>query len=280
MEVGVGSVNLHGLVPDDGLKAKLWLPMKLDERGFTRGGDQAIGMNSEPFHEAESAGDSAIGHGPHDHVHAFRHEGNEVPKVVVSGLCLWEVAVGLGLGGMNEVGKLEGVLDEEHGNVVADDVPITLLGVELDGKTTDVSREIGRPLVARDGREPHEGRRLFAGALKEVRGSDPRQGLVVFEVPVRAKAPGVHDTLWNPFVIEMKDLLAEVEVLERGRAAGPAQPERILVVRNGCALLGCEDRYLSPGRLMKLSAAIFSDRSYCRGSSLFHVAGSFNLRAR
>ena len=35
---------------------------------------------------------------------------------------------------MNNIRELDGILDE-HGNVVSNNVPIALLGVELDGKT-------------------------------------------------------------------------------------------------------------------------------------------------
>ena len=56
------------------------------------------------------------------------HERGEVPEGVVRGLRLREAAVGLLLGGVDEVGKLDGVLDEEDGDVVADEVPVAFAG--------------------------------------------------------------------------------------------------------------------------------------------------------
>jgi hypothetical protein len=47
----------------------------------------------------------------------------------------------------------------------------------------------------------------------------------------------VHDALRDPLVIEVRDLLAEVEVLEERRAAF-ARPEAVLVVLDGNALVG------------------------------------------
>ena len=72
------------------------------------------------------------------------------------------------LGGVDQVGKLDGVLDEEDRDVVADDVPVALLGVELDREAAHIAREVGRALVAGDGREAHEGRRFLARALEQV----------------------------------------------------------------------------------------------------------------
>jgi hypothetical protein len=57
----------------------------------------------------------------------------------VRGLRLGKTTVWLLLGGMHEVGKLDGILNEEHRNVVTDDVPVALFGVELHGKSAHVA---------------------------------------------------------------------------------------------------------------------------------------------
>jgi hypothetical protein len=49
-------------------------------------------------------------------------------------------AVGLHLHRVDEIGKLDRVLDEEDGNVVADEIEIALVGVELDRKAPHVAR--------------------------------------------------------------------------------------------------------------------------------------------
>ena len=92
----------------------------------------------------------------------LRRQRDEVPEIVVRGLRLREAAVGLLLGGVDQVGELDRVLDEEHRDVVADEVPVALLGVELDREAAHVAGEIGRALVAGDGREAHEGVGLLA----------------------------------------------------------------------------------------------------------------------
>jgi hypothetical protein len=50
---------------------------------------------------------------------------------------------------MVQVGELQGVPQEEDGGVVADQVPVALLGVELHGETPDVPFGIGGSPFAR-----------------------------------------------------------------------------------------------------------------------------------
>jgi len=83
-------------------------------------------------------------------------------------LGLRKSSVGLLFDGVDHVGELDRVLDEEDGNVVTDEVPIALLGVKLDGESADVACEVERSLVSGNCREADEGRRLFSRALKQV----------------------------------------------------------------------------------------------------------------
>ncbi len=60
---------------------------------------------------------------------------------------------------------------------------------------------------------------------------------MTLEIAVRRRAAGVDDALGDPLVIEMRDLLAEDEVLEERRPA-QAGLERALIVANRHALIG------------------------------------------
>ena len=70
---------------------------------------------------------------------------------------------------------------------------------------------------------------------------------------MRAEAPGMHDPLWNAFVVEMEDLLAEVVVLQQSRTA-TAHLQGVLVVGDRGALLRSEHRHVAAGNLMGLPA--------------------------
>ena len=105
----------------------------------------------------------------------LRLEGEEVPEVVVGRLTGWHLVVRFGLHGVNKVGELHGILDEEHWNVVSmgvhkyqeitvsdywknipDDVPITLRGVKFGSKSADISHGIRTTSRSLDGREAYE----------------------------------------------------------------------------------------------------------------------------
>jgi hypothetical protein len=43
---------------------------------------------------------------------------------------------------MDQIGKLDGILDEEDWNIVSDKVPVSFFGIKLDGKSTYVTRGI------------------------------------------------------------------------------------------------------------------------------------------
>ena len=180
-------------------------------------------------------------------------QADEIPEIVVRGLRLREAAIRLLLYRMDEVGKLDGILDEEHRDVVADDVPVAFLGVELDRKAAHVARQIGRTLAACNGRKPHKGRRAFAGALEQIGAGELRQRLVVFKKAMRAITSRVNDAFRNPLVVEMKDFFAKMEILKQ-RGAARADLQRVLVVGNRSSLRRRHDRYVACGDLMQLAA--------------------------
>ena len=237
MEVRIGAGDLHRLVPDQRVRAGAGVPVELDEVRLARGVDQPEGVHAEALHRPVAARDRAVRHRPHQHVGDLRHQRGEVPERVVRRAGLRHREVRLGLGRVHQVRELHRVLDEEDRDVVADQIPVALVGVELHGEAADVARGVGRAALAEHGREAHEHRRLLAG-LGEQRGARVlRQSLVALEVAVRRRAARVDDALGNALVVEVRDLLAEDEVLEQRRPA-QAGLERVLVVRDRHALIG------------------------------------------
>src|ERR1700749_1361410 len=92
-------------------------------------------------------------------------------------LRLGKIAVRLWLHGMDDVGELDRVLDEEHRDVVADQIPIAFLSVKLDRKPPYIAREVGRAFTARHSGKSREHWRALAHALKNVRARYVRQRL-------------------------------------------------------------------------------------------------------
>lgn len=85
-----------------------------------------------------------IAHNPHVHVSGLRSKTDEIPEVVVGGLALGHLGLGFGFDGVDNIGELDGILDKEDGNVVANQIPIAFAGIEFDGKPSNVADGIGR----------------------------------------------------------------------------------------------------------------------------------------
>src|ERR1035441_1186381 len=186
-------------------------------------------------------------------MHGFRRERNEVPEGVVRGGRLRKAAVGLHFYGMDEIGKFDGILDEENRDVVADQVPVALLSVKLDGKSAYVTWGIYRTRAACDGRytTKHGGLLTYLGEYPGGGVSFQRAGQL--EESMRARRSRVNDTLGNTFVIEMGNLFAKDEILQKRRATRIG-PERVLIIGERDALVRGERGVLSTSGLVKLAS--------------------------
>ncbi len=140
-------------------------------------------------------------------------------------------AIGFHFHGMNQVRELDRILNEKHRDVVADKVPVAVLGIELDRKSADIARRIVRTCTARDGREPHEYGARRAGFLQDARLGQFGDRVGAFEHPVRARSARVNDPLRDALVVEMEDLLTQDEVFEQ-RWTARTSLETVLVVGN------------------------------------------------
>ena len=135
----------------------------------------------------------------------------------------------LGLGCVNEIRKFHRVLNEEDGNVVADQIPIALIGIELDRETSHIAHGIRRAAFANDGREAHEDRCPLAGFGEQRCSGIFLKRVVAFEIPVCGRTAGMDYALRYTLVVKMGDLLAQNKILEQRRPA-ISRFERILIV--------------------------------------------------
>ena len=126
VEVGVAAVGDQALLPDHGVHTLLGLPVELDEAGGPVGSLQPEGVHTEALHGAEAEGDGPVRHGPGHHMGGLGVQADEVPEGVVRRLGLGNLAGLLGLHRVDQVGELDAVLNEEHRNVVAHQVPRAL----------------------------------------------------------------------------------------------------------------------------------------------------------
>jgi hypothetical protein len=74
--------------------------------------------------------------------HTFRLKPNKIPEIIMSALTLRNIIVRLGFHSMNNVGEFNGILNEEHRDIVSDEVPDTFVGVELDCKPSNIANSV------------------------------------------------------------------------------------------------------------------------------------------
>jgi hypothetical protein len=130
----------------------------------------------------------------------------KVPKVVVRRLRLRHLVVRLGLAGVDDVGEFDGILDEEDGDVVADEVPVALLRVKLGSEAADIADCVSAASAAQDGREADKDGRLAGRVGQDGRNGEVLDALEQLELAKRAGATGMDDSLGDSLVVKPHDL--------------------------------------------------------------------------
>ena len=253
VKVGVGASDLDGLVPDRRLQAQLGPPVKLHEGGVSRGVDEAEAVNTKAFDHAQRARQGAVGHDPHHHVHRLRRQRDVVPEGVMRAGRLREAAVGLHLHRVDQVGELDRILDEEHRQVVAYQVPVALLAVELDGKATHVARRVDRASAPGHRRDACEDGCAFTDLGQDLRGGVVGQRLGQLEEAMRRRTARMHDALGDALMVEVGDFLAQDEVFKQRRPFR-VRAQRVLVVGDRCAMVGRQGGVFAGHGLVQLTA--------------------------
>jgi len=154
------------------------------------------------------------------HRHLVQAFGRATPEIPHH-LRRLHVGLRIALLGVHKIGELDGILDEEHRRVVADQIPVALLGVEANGESARVAFRVRRAFLAPHGREAHEGLDLPADLLEESRVRVARDVVRHGEAAVRPRPLGMCHTLRDALTVEVLQLLDQMEVLQQQRAAGP-----------------------------------------------------------
>ena len=236
------ALQLGGLRRGQGRDALLGQPVVLDQLGLAGLVDPPVGVHAEALHGAVRRRQAARAEHHRHHVHGLGRLADEVENPV---RVLPVEVHRVGLLGVDEVRELDRVADEEDGQVVADEVPVAVLGVELEREASGVAHQLGGVPAAGDGREAQGClgalalglEQLCAGEVGDRQVAAPAVGL---EVAERGGATGVNDPLRDALAIEVADLLEELIVLERRRPAR-ADAALVLVVVDGVALAVRQD---------------------------------------
>lgn len=149
----------------------------------------------------------------------------EVPHHIVR----LQVVPGISLLGVNEIGELYGVSDEEDRCVIAYHVVVALFSVELNGESSRVSCRICRALLSSNSREPDNNISLFSNSVQESGFGVVSDIMGHLESPKSTCSFGMNYTFRDSFPVKFGQLVNKSKVLEQNRALRTSS-HRILVI--------------------------------------------------
>ena len=173
VQVALGALAITGdhrggLLIGQVLDALLGLEVELDPVALVVRTDEAVGVRAKQVHMTVASRNAAVTHHVGHLVQRFGQPGPEVPVVV--GVA--HVGARVALDRVVQVGEFQRVTEEEYRSVVAYQIPVALLGIELQRRTADIALGIGRAALAGHGGEAGEHGGLLANL-----GKDPRLGV-------------------------------------------------------------------------------------------------------
>lgn len=203
------------------------------------GVDELESVRSVAVHVAIAVRDAAVRE-QHAHlVGGLRAQGDEVPEHVR----VLQVGGRVALLGVDEAREEDRVADEEDRRVVADQIPDSVLGVELDGESARVADGVGRAALTPDGREANGDRGALSDLAEHLRSGvllDVRVGHL--EVAEGAGSLGVHHALWDALAVEVGNLVQELDILQEERASLANRLSRIFDIDRSAGRC-CQDRF-------------------------------------
>lgn len=226
--------------------ALLRLEVELHVEALVVGVDEAERVRAESVLLAQVGGDAAIAHQRGDLMQRFGVERPEIP----GGRGVAQVGLGIALLGVDKVGELQGVTDEEDRRVVAHQIPVAFLGVELDRKSAHVAFGIGSAAFAGDRRKAQKQRRLLADLGKDLGAGVAADVVGDGKGAVGAGALGMDDALGDAFAVEVGKFFNEPEIFQQGGTAG-AGGQGVVVVRHWGARGGGQRLLVGHGTLPK-----------------------------
>jgi hypothetical protein len=155
------------------------------------------------MHMAEALRYAPVAHDDGDLVKGLRKKRPEVPVVLGATQASSRVALDC----MVEIRKAQRVPEEKYGCVVADEIPVALICVELQSEATNIALRIGCASFAGHGGEADEHRRLLSHFGKYTGFRETRYIVSHRKRSECASAFGVHSPFWNDLAVEMCNLV-------------------------------------------------------------------------
>src|SRR5947209_7695273 len=123
------------------LNPLLGAEVELHPSALVLGIDHREGVTPEEMHMPEGLGNAAVRHDDCDLMEGLGQKRPEVPVILSAA----QTGAGVALDRVVEVREAERIAEEKDGRIVADDVPIAVLGIELESSPADIALGIGSP---------------------------------------------------------------------------------------------------------------------------------------
>ena len=136
---------------------------------------------------------------------------------------------------MDEVREFQRIADEKDRGVVAHQIPVALLGIELEGEAAHIAFGIGGALLTGHGGEAQEDRGLLADGAEQIGLAELADVVGHGKGAVGARALSVNHPLGNALAVEVGEFLHQPDVLHQDGAAR-AGGEAVVVVDDGGAV--------------------------------------------
>lgn len=223
--VWVGTGKLASLLVGQTLAALVRDQVDLDVSPVTVLGRPLVGVTGVTVHLSVRGWGTTVREQNDNLVDGLWVAGQVVPEHVG----VLQVGLWVSLLGVDKVGELRWVSDEENWGVVVNPVQVTLLSVELGGETSWVSGSVRRTGLTTDGGESGEGSGLLTNSVKQLGGTDVRDVVSHLKDTVGTGTLGVDNSLWNSLSVKVGKRVDKVEVLQKQRTvlADPLGGERL-----------------------------------------------------
>lgn len=159
--------------------------------------DQLECVAAVPIHVAVSIRNSSVGEEDENLVGAFGAQWKKVPEHVR----IFAMSARVPLLRVNETGEQERVTNKKNRCVIAHNIPITLLSVELHSETTRVTDSISRTWLATDGGKTNSDGGSFADRSEDGSLRILRNIVSYLEIAEGTSSLGVHHTFGDPLPI-------------------------------------------------------------------------------
>lgn len=97
----------------------------------------------------------------------FRMHILKVPKVIMRTLTLRNLIVRLRLNRMNNVRKLDSILNKEDRDIIPHNIPVPFSSIHLHSEAPDIPNSIRTPSTTLDGGKPHKNGRFALRVIQD-----------------------------------------------------------------------------------------------------------------